>query len=517
MTRSFFCGVIALLYLYACGPKKEKSSKLVEATAHLRQTELKPFYHGVASGDPTPNSVILWTRVSPDTQLTEIEVQWELALDATFAQIIQKGSFSTDGGRDYTVKIEATGLEPNTHYFYRFHALEGTSQTGRTKTSGAPESLRFAVVSCSNYEAGYFNAYARIAEEPELDAVIHLGDYIYEYGVGVYGDTTIGRKHIPIHEIVSLQDYRERYSQYRLDPDLRAVHGNHPFIVIWDDHEITNNAYVDGAQNHQAEEGKYSDRRSAARKAYYEWMPIREQKEHYRKLSYGPLADVLMLDERLEGRTKQADSLADPTLSATDRQMLGDTQLAWLQNGLTQSGARWKLIGNQVTFSKLQWGYDSFNTNLDAWDGYPAEQQKVAQIITENHLENVVFLTGDTHRAWAFESTIDPKGYNPETGAGAIAIELGTTSITSDNANERQPGVDVTPHEKKITGAPLNPHLKYVNSRDHGYLLLTLTDSLATADFKVVKTLRKTDPQIVSDTMFTIVSGRNRLSPVGEK
>lgn len=499
-----------LIVFQSCKTEKQYPV-LNEATAALRNPKLKPFYHGLASGDPTLNSVVLWTRVTPENQLPEISVKWEIATNSDFKTIKQQGYFITTPARDYTVKVDVQNLEANTVYYYRFHAINSTSKTGKTKTTGNPNNLEFAVVSCSNYEAGYFNAYARIAEEAKLDAVLHLGDYIYEYGVGKYGDTTIGRKHIPKHEIVSLQDYRERYSQYRLDSDLKAAHAAHPFIAIWDDHEITNNAYIDGAQNHQENEGSYLDRSAAAKKAYYEWMPIREQKNHYRSLAFGDLADIVMLDERLEGRTKQADSLQDPSLNKEERSMLGATQLEWLASQLTNSEARWKLIGNQVTFSKLQWGFDSFNTNLDAWDGYPAEQKRLADILTNNQISNVVFLTGDTHRAWAFESTIAPETYNAETGEGAIAIELGTTSITSDNADERTPEVDQRPHEQKITGSPLNPHLKYVNTRDHGYLLLSLTDSVATAKFKVVKTLRKPDNSIRIDTIFKIKKGSNRL------
>ena len=199
--------------------------------------------------------------------------------------------------------------------------------------------LNFAVVSCSNYEWGYFNAYGRIAEEENLSAVIHLGDYIYEYGTTSYGDTTIGRINIPTHEIISLQDYRDRYSLYRLDPDLIAAHKSHPFIVIWDDHEIANNSYVDGAQNHQDDEGSYEARKASARKAYYEWLPIRDTPNHYRDFKFGELADLFMLDERLAGRTKPADSLGDPSLLDENRTLLGQEQFGWLENNLKTSGA----------------------------------------------------------------------------------------------------------------------------------------------------------------------------------
>ena len=494
--------------------KKKSYPPLNEITSALRTLELKPFYHGVASGDPMPESVMLWTRVTPETELPEIEVLWEIATDEDFKKITGKGTFKTTKERDYTVKVEATELTPNTAYFYRFKALKATSATGKTKTAAQDaETLKFAVVSCSNYEFGYFNAYGRIAEEPGLSAVVHLGDYIYEYGPGVYGDTTVARVHIPEHEILSLEDYRSRYSQYRLDPDLQAAHASHPFITIWDDHEITNNSYKDGAQNHQDDEGDYKTRSEIARKVYYEWMPIREQQQLYRTFSFGNLADVIMLDERLAGRTKQADSLTDPSLKSESRTMLGKTQFNWFANTLKNSKATWKIIGNQVIYSYLDWGYERFKTNLDAWDGYPVEQQKVADLITGNAIKNVIFITGDTHTAWAIEATNNPfENYNKETGEGAFAIEFGTTSINSGNANERFPTDSVKAHEQKIVNSNSNPHLRYTNMRDHGYLLLTLKSTEATADYKIISTLKTRDNGVKTDKTFKVSEGETKLT-----
>lgn len=486
---------------------------LSENTAALRNADLKPFYHGVASGDPMPNSVILWTRITPETQLPEIAVSWEISEDKNFNTLAGKGVFTTSKARDYTVKVDAQNLTPNTTYFYRFKALDAVSATGKTKT--APQeakTLKFAVVSCSNYEWGYFNAYARIAEEPDLNAVIHLGDYIYEYGPGSYGDMSDERTHIPDREIISLEDYRDRYAQYRLDPDLQAVHATHPFIAIWDDHEITNNAYKDGAQNHQEDEGDYKTRSATARKVYYEWMPIREQETLYRTFSFGNLADLIMLDERLAGRTKQADSLTDPSLKDASRTMLGATQYHWFSETLKNSKAQWKIIGNQVIYSYLNWGHKSFNINLDAWDGYPEEQQKVADIITSNAIKNVIFITGDTHTAWALEATNNPlEEYDKATGEGAFAVEFGATSITSGNSDERFPADSVKLHEQKITNSDINPHLKYTNMRDHGYLLLTVNNTEAVADFKIIATRKKRDIRVRTDARFKVNAGQTTL------
>lgn len=508
--------LLLLSLVFAC-QTKEVYPPLAENTESLRDLSLQPFFHGVASGDPLPNAVIIWTRVTPNTQEPSVEVVWEVASDEAFNNIVSTGTLTTGPEKDYTVKIDVnSGLTAGTNYFYRFKALGGLSMVGKTRTAPKTASeVRFAVVSCSNYEWGYFNAYARVAEERNIDAVLHLGDYIYEYGPGRYGDTTIGRFNIPPREILSLQDYRDRYAQYRLDPDLRAAHANHPFINIWDDHEITNNSYKDGAENHQPEEGDYTTRKGIARQVYYEWLPIRESSIHYRAFSFGDLADLIMLDERLAGRTKQADSLTDVTLQSEERSMLGTEQLDWFEQQLKNSEAQWKVIGNQVIFSYLNWGFPSYNINLDAWDGYPVEQQKVADLIRSNAIENIVFLTGDTHTSWAFEVTNTPqKDYNPETGEGAFAVEFGVTSINSSNSNERAPTDSVLVHEKKIVNTSINPHLKYANMRDHGYLILSLDNEKAQATYKYVETLRERDKRVRTETTIQVNSGEVKLQAI---
>ena len=382
---------------------------------------------------------------------------------------------------------------------------------GRTKTAAADVNLlRFAVASCSNYEWGYFNAYRAMSDELELDAILHLGDYIYEYGIGRYGDTSIGRLNIPPHEIITLQDYRDRYALYRLDEDLQAAHQFHPFITIWDDHEITNNAYKEGAQNHQEEEGSYAERKAIAKQVYYEWMPIKESEQHFRNISYGNLVDLIMLDERLEGRSQPADSLEDPRYDDPSQSMLGQRQLLWLENQLKNSVATWKLIGNQVIFSRVN--NPSGWRNLDAWDGYPVEQGKVADIILENNIENVVFLTGDTHASWAFEVHHNP--LDDYVSAGGLALEFGTTSINSANSDERNPVDSVLLLERKLTDPALNPHLKYNNMRDHGYLSLTISKNELKADFIYVKTVKKREAQNYVGKSFTASAGEIKLHAV---
>lgn len=475
---------IFLSLLFSCKEKEKQYPSLQEPTSVLYDSSLKPFYHGVASGDPLSDRVIIWTRVTPEDSLPLIAVLWQVSSDEGFENIVASDSVTTGPERDYTVKVDVTGLEPDRTYYYRFSALDNLSATGRTKTLPVAErdSVKFAVVSCSNWEFGYFNAYSRIAEK-EVDAVLHLGDYIYEYASGKYGDTTIGRFNLPTHEIVSLADYRTRHAQYRLDLGLRAVSQRHPMISIWDDHEFANNVYKEGAQNHQPEtEGDFAARKAAAKQAYYEWLPIRESEKLYRSFSYANLAQLIMLDERIEGREAPPDTVA---IAANTRSMLGSEQLAWFENQLLDS-AVWKVVGNQVIFSDvlLSAVYPKMPRNLDSWDGYQAEKKKIKEQILQNKINNVVFLTGDTHASWAIEVATDiGKKYNP------FAVEFGTTSVSSANDNEYHPSDTVKKMEKTMLNQ--NPHIKYLNDRDHGYLLLTLYKQKAKAEWYYVETLRE--------------------------
>lgn len=498
-------------FLVSCETSPPSFTEMVDP---LKDPGDAPFYHGVASGDPLPDAVIIWTRVTPPHHMGTIDVLWETSVSSDFSVVHSSGKVQTDLTKDYTVKVDVSGLAAGTQYFYRFQALGQYSILGTTKTAPAEaRELKFAVVSCSNYEWGYFNSYQSIADRSDLDAVFHLGDYIYEYGPGRYGDTTLQRINLPGHEIISLDDYRTRYSQYRLDKNLKAAHASLPFINIWDDHEIANDSYKTGAQNHQDDEGPYETRKQAAVQAFYEWMPIRETSTLYRKFNYGNLADVYMLDERLEGRTAPVDSLQDPTINDESRTMLGSDQLNWFLTNLENSESTWKVVGNQVIYSYLNWGYEpNFTINLDSWDGYPAEQMKIADHIRGTDISNVIFVTGDTHSGWAFEVTNDPfENYDQETGEGAFAIEFGATSINSANSNERVDDEMVMDHEKKIVNSELNPHLKYANLRDHGYLVLTLKEEQATAEWNVVSTVREPKFTTRVDQSMYVKSGEVKL------
>lgn len=507
--------ILTGIFLCSCVTPKQKPAPLpAEGIAQYYNESNWPFYHGVASGDPLTDKVIIWTRVTPKDPLENIAVAWEVATDKGFESMVASGKVNTNPEMDYTVKVDVDQLKEATKYFYRFKALDHISTVGLTKTiNQSADSLNLAVVSCSNYEFGYFNSYRLLSELESVDAVLHLGDYIYEYAPGGYGDSTTGRFHFPENELITLEDYRLRYSQYRLDPDLQAAHQKFPFIAIWDDHEIANNSYKDGAQNHQAEEGDYEERKAAAKKAYYEWLPVRESKELYRSFNYGNLADLIMLDERLAGRTAPADSVGDPSLQGEDRSMLGKQQMNWLKQQLEASDATWKVIGNQVIFSYLNWGRPSFNINLDSWDGYPRERQQLKELITESSIENIIFVTGDTHSSWAFEVTENPfNNYNPKTGQGAFAVEFGTTSINSGNSDESFPTDSVKRHEEKIVNTPINPHLKFANLRDHGFMLLSLSADNAAARWYYVNTLKERTTAHTIKGPITVKEGDKKLN-----
>ncbi|NMD53100.1 alkaline phosphatase D family protein [Shewanella sp. DNRA4] len=334
------------------------------------------FLHGVASGDPAQDAVILWTRVTPDSA-GDVKVSWQVASDAAFSQLVTTGEMVTNANRDYTVKIDARGLRAGQTYFYRFMTGGKTSEVGKTRTlpEGEVSSVKLAVMSCANFPAGYFNVYELAAAQDDLDAVVHLGDYIYEYARGGYASehaAELGREVLPANELLTLSDYRTRYGQYRSDTSLQKLHAKVPFITVWDDHEVANDTWRDGAENHNEGEGDFAVRKEAALQAYFEWLPIRpwregNHEEIYRSFSYGNLVDLHMLDTRVLARDKQLDYadymdastgafdgerfLADVT--STTRTMLGLTQLLWLQGTLLQATGTWQVLGQQILMGKM--------------------------------------------------------------------------------------------------------------------------------------------------------------------
>ncbi|MCT9978234.1 alkaline phosphatase D family protein [Acinetobacter sp. I-MWF] len=333
------------------------------------------FEYGVASGDPLQDRVILWTRLTPNDSSARLQVTWEIALDDQFKQIIKTDKVTTAKAQDFTVKVDATNLKPDQRYFYRFSFGNKFSPVGQTKTLPInPSKVSFAVCSCANFPAGYFYVYREMAKQ-DVDVVIHLGDYIYEYGQGGYATedaVKLGRTLAADNnqEIIKLDDYRKRYALYRKDKDLQTLHHRHPFIVIWDDHELANDTWRDGAENHQANEGSFLDRKLAALQAYFEWMPIRpiSANDHlniYRQFDFGTLVQLTMLDTRILARDKQLEYTDYITASGMDfqrfqtdltnqnRTLMGYTQREWLQQKLAQSKATWNVLGQQVLMGKI--------------------------------------------------------------------------------------------------------------------------------------------------------------------
>ncbi len=486
---------------------------------NLLNPALKPFYFGVASGDPHQTDVIIWSKVWNENG-QPIPVNWEVATDTTMQQVVASGKVETTINSAYTAKILVDNLQPNTTYFYRFNTGGVYSPIGRTIT--APENaddLRFAVVSCNHYEGGFFNAYRLIAERTDINAVIHLGDYIYEYGASKINKKSVVRAHIPTHEIISLQDYRSRYAQYRLDSDLQEAHRLHPFITEWDDHEFANDAYVDGAKNQQeGEDGDWNERKAVARKAYFEWLPITDNKEEsvIRELSYGNLADIFMLDGRVEGRCKQLVSPTDTLLTCETRTMLGKKQCDWLTNGIEHSTARWKIMANQVVFSELDAHQltKKYAINADAWDGYPVERNAILDSFYLHNVKNVVIITGDIHLSWAFDLTKNPKNratYNPRTGEGVIGAEFVTPSISTNGLGEKFPHGLCKLIGSIIKRKSTNPHLRFQDLVRHGFLVLDLNNERAKSTWVFCKTVRKKSTKFNDKNSWLSKYNDNRL------
>lgn len=463
-----------------------------------RQGSAAVFRHGVASGDPLRDRVVLWTRVTPGAPGEVVDVEWMIARDARMSRAIARGSMRTSADRDYTVKIDPVGLEPGSTYYYRFAARGARSPVGRTRTlpSRPTRRVRLALASCSNLPFGYFNVFARIAARTDLDAVLHLGDYIYEYANnrysnGVGGDgTALGRIPIPDREIITRDDYRQRYAQYREDPDLQAAHRQHPFIIIWDDHETANNAWSGGAENHNATEGEWAARRAAAIGAWREWMPVRESPDGdhrlYRQFGFGDLADLMMLDTRLEGRDQQVPTHDIAAIERASRHILGAPQEEWLFEGLrdsTAAGKPWQLLGQQVMFAP-QTPPGAAPVYTDSWEGYRAARNRVFDAAASARVRHLVVLTGDVHSSWAYELARDPfdaAKYDPTTGRGAMGTEIITPAVTS-------PGGPAADRIAALHAA--RPHLKFVaGDQQRGYVVLDLTREQLQADWWFVPTI----------------------------
>ena len=347
--------------------------------------------------------------------------------------------------------------------------------------------MRLALASCSNYPHGYFNVYGRIAARPDIDAVLHLGDYIYEYEQGRYVDKALTDRAVdPPHEITALDDYRRRYALYRTDPDLQEAHRQHPFIAVWDDHEIANNTWSTGADNHQPADGDFTARRNAAYQAFLEWLPVRDtgsarQPLIYRSFAFGDLADLVMLDTRLAGRDVQVERTDVLGIEDPRRTILGAAQEHWLDGELRESvraGARWQILGQQVMFAP-QTPYNTTGGNPDSWDGYRASRSHVYDMVERHQVPNLVVLTGDVHSAWAFDLPRQLSDrYDPATGRGSLGVEIVCPAVSSPSAFLGPEG------EARLAETPkTRPHLKFLDGRSRGYVVLDITRDRLQADW----------------------------------
>jgi alkaline phosphatase D len=465
------------------------------------------FRHGVASGDPLTDRVILWTRISAGAipagsagapnGASAVDVRWRVAADPALAKVVASGTVRTAASRDFTVKVDAGGLEPATTYYYGFDTGIDRSPVGRTRTLPAADvtRLRLAVVSCANYPYGFFNVYGRVAARADLDAVLHLGDYMYEFENGRYGDgAKIDRVPRPVGETVTLDDYRMRYETYRSDPHLQEAHRQHPFITVWDDHELTNNAWRDGGANHQPEnEGDWPTRRAAAYRAYLEWMPVREHADFvprlYRTFRFGRLADLVMLDARsLRDEQVAVDDLAG--LADPKRTVLGAAQEAWCVDQLRASAraqTRWRLLGQQVLFARMTPGGQKVR-NADSWDGYQAARDRLLDALQQEQIRDVVILTGDVHSSWALDVPRSGwDGYNARTGEGSLAVELVAPAISSPPIFAN----DGKGRERAAALKVMLPHLKFMDGDHRGYVVLDVTPERIRADWFFVPTVQE--------------------------
>ncbi|MDO8176731.1 MAG: alkaline phosphatase D family protein [Undibacterium sp.] len=520
------------------------------------------FLHGVASGDPLSDRVILWTRATPSSAVdaNDFQVSWEVASDALFTTVVKSGSIATSAARDFTVKVDVSGLAANNVYFYRFSYDSTRSAVGRTKTLpvGKVDQVKLAVFSCSNYPAGYFHVYAEAAKLNDLDAAIHLGDYIYEYSREGYASQdalALNRQVDPKSEIITLTDYRSRYAQYRTDADLQAVHAKLPFITIWDDHEFANDTWIGGAENHDpASEGPFSARRAAALQAYNEWMPIRlpdasKNDRIYRSFDFGNLMSLHMLDTRVIGRDKQlsytsyigAGGAFDSAKFSTDmaspaRQLMGTEQTSWLQSQLAKSSATWQILGQQVLMARMNipaplvlqsinfsdytallgkaqqapasltptekqiLAQPAIPYNLDAWDGYAVARETVLGTVKAMD-KNLISLAGDTHNTWASDLA-DMNGV-------AVGVEFGVTSVTSPGFEEIFPKEDpanVAGGLQQIIGP-----LVYAETKNRGFMIVTATPAEARAEWRYISTVKsRTYTVVPGKTLKTLPGAANR-------
>lgn len=510
----------------------------------------KGFTHGVASGEPAQQSVLLWTRYvgSGDSRLTA-----EISDNADFTGAKMAGEVQAKAERDFTTKITVHGLNPDQWYFFRFVGPDGSkSVVGRTRTlpQGPVQTFNIGVVGCSNMPFGYFNAYAHAAQNSDLDLIVHTGDYLYEYPIGTYPsieETVAGRVIDPAHEIVQLADYRLRYAAYRSDPDLQRIHQVLPMIPSWDDHEFANDAYKDGAQNHDSSEGDWEVRKRIAERVYREWMPVRDMEfgsPRWREYQIGDLATLFFTESRIGGRDKPVDleeaikgekdvaaalaAFRDDVWQDPERSMLGAVQEKWFGDALRSSkasGTKWQVWSQQCVMGELVLPQDAKNwvpedappiaqariavgalaakiglpINFDSWDGYPQARARSLAAAQQADADLIV-LSGDSHNAWAFDL---------ETQDGAAGVEFAGHSVSSPGFEAYTKGVNPDLVAKAVIEA--NKQLQWADTEHRGYMTVALTSEKVTSTWHFLDTIRTKSIALMGSKSQTVFRGANRL------
>lgn len=474
-----------------------------------------PFSLGVASGDPLPNGVVLWTRLAPDPLNgggmpgANVPVQWLVARDENMRQVVRSGTAMATPEFAHSVHVEVEGLQPDRWYWYQFRVENEVSQVGRTRTAPTPgaslNQLNFAFVTCQKWEDGFYCAYRRLAEE-ELDLVFHLGDYIYEYGINSSNTRNIALPEQFRQETKTLEQYRLRYALYKSDPDLQKAHALFPFVVTWDDHEVDND-YTDAISENNDPVADFLQRRAAAYQAYYEHLPLRRfsvprgaNMRLYRRLTFGDLAQFSVLDTRQyrsdqpcgDGETPRCKAALDPA-----KTMTGDRQERWLFDGLDRSQTRWNVIAQQVLMAQLdhQVGAGEIFWN-DSWDGYPLARKRVLSYIAQRKISNPVVITGDWHSTFVNDLKLDFKDSNSPT----VAAEFVTPSLTT-NGDQIVYGPYYGPF------IPENPHIKFFDGDRRGYFRVNLNRERWQTDLRIVTTVSRPDASVYTFASFVVENG----------
>jgi alkaline phosphatase D len=478
-----------------------------------------PFTLGVASGDPAPDGFVLWTRLAPDPMdhtgglpSKDFAVDWQVATDEAMTNVVRSGTALAPDALAHSVHVEVAGLDPRHEYFYRFRAGGELSPVGRTMTTpppGAPlDELRFAFASCQKWDDGYYSAYRRMAEE-DLDLVIHLGDYIYEYGIGATG----GFRNVPIgeqfaSETINLTRYRLQHALYRTDPDLQEAHRLFPWVVTWDDHEVENDYSGTDAEG-PPYGNRFLKRRAAAYQAYYEHLPLRQSAMPsgmgmllYRSITYGDLAEFSVLDTRQyrsgppcgRGEQPRCPAALDPATTMT-----GPDQERWLLDELNGSTARWNVIAQQVMMGQLDHRiYYEGNEVFwqDAWDGFPAARARILQHVASRGIENPVVITGDWHSTFVNDLKID----FDDPDSATVATEFVGTSISSNGD-----GIVYGPYYGPMI--PDNPHIKFFDGDRRGYVRCRVTPEQWETDLRMVSTVSRSDAPVETFASFVVENG----------